>query len=362
MDNLKLWDLPLFDEHQGITQRQLMAEGVLQVWDELTESEKMDCQGYPESALFQDAQSGEALGETWKPSAIYKETLEEDPATVQGLCRTYIRRDLQNVKGKDDRPPHEFYDRVVYLLRKAKKQGYDENEIKKDMPFEVYDGFMNALTLKAYEDMQEMASFLGNDDIGDKYKGWARDLAADMEELWDDTAGIYVDLNKDGTRMDAKTYAGLAPIVYTTRPEGLEGEKRQAHVEKLIDAMASKGFCGDADPGTGTVGEGQRNCLYAIPSMSTDDKDFDATRYWRGPIWINVEWLFIRGLERQADDTNNQEKVRNKARDLAQTLKLTVKELIGKHGMYEYFNPLDGSPHGIDSFSWTASLYHDLFC
>jgi hypothetical protein len=35
-------------------------------------------------------------------------------------------------------------------------------------------------------------------------------------------------------------------------------------------------------------------------------------------------------------------------------------ELMREHGCYEYFDPIDGSPHGADNFSWSAALAIDL--
>ena len=44
----------------------------------------------------------------------------------------------------------------------------------------------------------------------------------------------------------------------------------------------------------------------------------------------------------------------------AASLTETTLAMVGKHGAYEYFNPLNGEPAGAANFSWTAALTIDL--
>lgn len=61
-----------------------------------------------------------------------------------------------------------------------------------------------------------------------------------------------------------------------------------------------------------------------------------------------MNWLIIDGLQRAGQD------------ELAQKLREKTLNLIERGGFHEYFSPLDGSPAGINNFSWTAALTIDL--
>jgi glycogen debranching enzyme len=85
-----------------------------------------------------------------------------------------------------------------------------------------------------------------------------------------------------------------------------------------------------------------------VPSVPLNSPWFQATGYWQGPTWFNTNWLIIDGLKRYG------------YREHAEALTEATLELAKNHGFAEYFNPLDGSPHGARDFSWTAALAIDL--
>ncbi len=69
---------------------------------------------------------------------------------------------------------------------------------------------------------------------------------------------------------------------------------------------------------------------------------------WRGPVWINIDWLLMRGFERYG------------FREQAQRLRQTIVSLVQNAGFYEYFDPISGRGHGSYFFSWTAALLLDI--
>jgi hypothetical protein len=87
---------------------------------------------------------------------------------------------------------------------------------------------------------------------------------------------------------------------------------------------------------------------FAVPSVSLSSEYFDENRMWRGPIWMNINWLMIDGLKRAG------------ASGLQEKLTESTIHTVYKSGMREYYSPLTGKGLGIHNFSWTAAVVADL--
>jgi glycogen debranching enzyme len=104
----------------------------------------------------------------------------------------------------------------------------------------------------------------------------------------------------------------------------------------MLESLENTGFCL------------KRESSIPVPSYDRYGYGFSPVRYWRGPVWINIDWLLMRGLERY------------EFREQAQRLRRAIVGLVQKTGFYEYFDPLSGRGHGSDFFSWTAALLLDV--
>ena len=71
---------------------------------------------------------------------------------------------------------------------------------------------------------------------------------------------------------------------------------------------------------------------------------FEPHRYWRGPVWAVVNWLVARGLAAYG------------FADLERRLRDDTLDLVGRSGLYEYYDPVDGTGGGGDAFTWTAAV------
>ena len=83
---------------------------------------------------------------------------------------------------------------------------------------------------------------------------------------------------------------------------------------------------------------------YLVPSHDLVDVKFDQQRYWRGPAWLIINYMIADGL-RQAGRHNMVDRI------IEDSL-----QLIEKSGFAEYFDPIDGTACGGNSFSWTAAI------
>ena len=86
---------------------------------------------------------------------------------------------------------------------------------------------------------------------------------------------------------------------------------------------------------------------YIFSSIKPNYKKFEEKRYWRGPVWINCNWIIYQGLK-------------NKDKKFANKIKEKTINLIKKNGFFEYYSFKTGKAFGASNFSWTASLFLDL--
>ncbi|MEM7114430.1 MAG: trehalase family glycosidase [Chloroflexota bacterium] len=81
---------------------------------------------------------------------------------------------------------------------------------------------------------------------------------------------------------------------------------------------------------------------YPVSTTPTNDPLFDPNSYWRGNVWLSVNWLIYQGLRRYG--------YAKQASHLAQR----SLALVEQHGFHEYFNPLTGQGLGPAQQSWSA--------
>ena len=155
-------------------------------------------------------------------------------------------------------------------------------------------------------------------------------MRAALAATWDETVGAYRERDLHGGDGITDTVADLFPL-YAGVPD-----ERQARrlVDEHLAAPDRFGAAPDAP--------------WAITTVAKSSSAFAPRNYWRGPVWINVNWCFVRGLERCGLDAEA-----DALRDLTITL-------VARSGFVEYYEPTTGEPLGSREFSWSASLTLDL--
>lgn len=257
-------------------------------------------------------------------SPIYDGSLERiDLARTRDVSA--LRRDTRNVEAAH-RPTDVNYRRYIYLLDLFIRCGYRDETIAAESPFLVQDVLFNALLVRSNFALVKLARELG---LGaDEIERWnVQTIAAIHRKLWDEDAGFFFahDLRAN-RRIAIKTSSGFMPLFagICTAPQ--------------VNALArqlERSFRG---------GTNWKWC----PSTAVDQPEFDPSRYWRGPVWVNVNWLLAHGLTRAGRP------------DLGTRVKDDTLALLQQHGMWEYFDPRPGGTGlGTDGFSWSAALALD---
>jgi glycogen debranching enzyme len=173
-----------------------------------------------------------------------------------------------------------------------------------------------------------IAEALGMESEGAMWRRRAAAIVRRMiEDFWDDEAGLFRAMH-DNEFVPVATPFNLYPLWTGQLPDRI----RDRVIGHLTDPAE---FWGE----------------YAIPSVARNDPHFAPDRMWRGPVWVNINYIFIEAL-RQVGKF-----------DLANVLiEKTLNLIMGQPGVYEYYHAETGEPPPTAAavFGWTAAVFIDL--
>lgn len=279
-----------------------------------------DAGGAGLAAIVHPWESGLDNSPSWD-GALSK--LPADDAVLQ----RYERRDVQ-VSVATHRPTNADYARYIALAASYRDSGYRDFDLAERHGFVVECPAFNALTADAELALAEIAPAVGAD------PGPHRERAAQITEtmvdrLYDGDTGMFHALDvRTHERTQARCINGLVPLILPGLP---------ADVAASLVAQAET-------PRFGLTA----GMSLPLPSYDRTAPDFDPLRYWRGPVWVNVNWLLRRGLAAHGYAGH------------ADTVREAILTVVERSGCFEYFHPLTGEGIGTPEFSWTAALVLDL--
>lgn len=223
----------------------------------------------------------------------------------------------------DERHPDSHHDRYVWLALRYRNAGYRAEYLRDEHLFAVEDPMFNAIWLASSHALAELAPLAGADPRPHAEQA-ERLRRALKERLWD---GCFYarDLRADRL-IPTCTVGSFGPLL----DPGLPSDQ----VNTLVEILESARFMG----ATG----------YPVPSCEIRSAHFDRSRYWRGPSWVNTNWLLRRAATLHG------------LPHLAQLLTTATLRLVRQAGFRECFDPFDGSGRGCRDFSWSAALTLDL--
>jgi putative isomerase len=173
-----------------------------------------------------------------------------------------------------------------------------------------------------------MAETLGMDAEGAMWRRRAAAIVRRMiEDYWDEEAGLFRALH-DNEPIPVVTPFNLYPLWTGQLPDNI----RNRLIAHLTDPDE---FWGE----------------YVIPSVARNDSHYDPETMWRGPVWVNINYIFVEALRRIGEY------------DLARTLQeKTLNLIMSQPGIYEYYHAETGEPPATaaEAFGWTAAVFIDL--
>jgi len=171
------------------------------------------------------------------------------------------------------------------------------------------------------------------------------------EKLWNDKSHFYVDFDL-ATQKQTPILAssGFLPLIC--------GAPSLEQAKELVNHLSNEDTFRTEIP---------------VPSIAKCCSDFYSKDMWRGPVWININWLIAFGLKRYGFNTEAEQL-------LKETTKLIEQRYLESGTIFEFYDDKDetappdllrkgenvsGSPFNqvIHDYGWSATLYTDIiFC
>ena len=254
-------------------------------------------------------------------------------ATIDAPEYNFERRDT-SIVDPSERPTKREYDYYLHIIDIAKEHNYSDEKIAEFSPFLVQDPLFNSMLIRSNQSLISLYEMIeGNEDKIEQLKSWQlKSLDTFNSKLYNEELGAYIhyDLRKDQPiRMVSSS--SFSPL--------FAGIPNKEQAQALVNTMLEK------------FG---RQEMYLCASFDPTSNQFNPKKYWRGPVWINLNWMLYHGL---LDYGYN---------DLAERIKSDTLEILEKVGFFEYFDPRKSiykgkvKGYGGNDFSWSAALYLDL--
>ncbi|MDX2138320.1 MAG: trehalase family glycosidase [Chloroflexota bacterium] len=216
---------------------------------------------------------------------------------------------------------------VLCEYRHPFSSGLDDSPLWDDgMPVIAPD--LNTYLCLQAESLASIADLIGLPNEAQHWRVMADELAkAMLTTLWDEGSGVFRARHK-GEAVNVLTPFNLLPMWVGRYP--------QAVVARLLAHLQN--------PDTFWSG-------FPLPTVAFNDPKFDAKQMWRGPTWVNINYLFIEALTRLGEH------------ELAGDLRRKTLDLIMQNrDIYEYYDPLTAErpPKSAPIFGWTSAVFIDL--
>lgn len=244
-----------------------------------------------------------------------------DTIAVAPDLETYQRRDTEHI-GADQRPSTAQYDRYLTILTFGRNQGWDQQEIIRAGPFLVGDPGIHFILLRADRDLLGLAKRFGSGDDEREIGGWIARAEQAADGLWNEEAGGFTarDLRSG---VFSSGLASVSPLsLYAGAGSPGQRERIANETRRIIERVR-----------------------FALPSWDPDHPAFEQRRYWRGPVWLIMNYMIARGF-REAGSP-----------DVADRIADDALRLVRQSGFFEYYCPMTGEGLGGGDFTWTAAVW-----
>jgi hypothetical protein len=229
-----------------------------------------------------------------------------------------------------ERPNRTEYERFIYLIDVFRRLNYAPGDLLAHSPFLAQDVLFNAILFRADEDLRALATSIGEptDEIDDYMNRMKLNFDA---RFWHEDVGLYYDYDVRTRRpIPVNTASSFLPLF-----AGLASKEQAQHLvgEHLLNPN-EYALGGEVD--------------HWVTTTAKNEPSWEPRRYWRGPVWIIMNWFIMEGLKSYGYD------------DSVETIRKDTLGLIETGGFREYYDARDGSGCGSTDFSWSAALILEM--
>ncbi|MEM6594781.1 MAG: hypothetical protein AAF672_08310 [Pseudomonadota bacterium] len=231
----------------------------------------------------------------------------------------YERMDNKHVNPRF-RPTQAQYDKYLTIVQRGRDMGWDQNRLLNEGPFLMADPTLHFVLMRANRDLKAMAALLGEDTT--EIDSWIAAGEAGAQYMWNEPLGAF-------TARDAKTgefstgFSNASPLCFYA---GAGTPEQRGRIMENMQRIAGK-------------------VKFMLPSWDPDSDEFEAQRYWCGPVWPQMNYMVAEGLTMAGEP------------EMAGRVRDDLSAAIRQSGFWECFNPLTGEGCVGNNFSWTAAVW-----
>lgn len=179
-----------------------------------------------------------------------------------------------------------------------------------------------AVYADSLECMAQMAGELGNNGLKEFYTNKKAEVIGAMKKEFKADDGLYYNKTIEGKHsklLKYKTHAIFDPLFC--------GALTQEEAKQLVNDHL--------------LNQQEFWTNYPIPTVAVNEPKFSEV-YWRGPVWVNMNWMLQKGLLRCGFN------------DLAEKVLKSTVSMIKENGFNECYSPKTGAALRVGDFGWTT--------
>lgn len=205
--------------------------------------------------------------------------------------------------------------------------GADDNPLW-DHGMPIISPDLSTYLFKQMTALSTIAKIIGKPKEAEIWETKARTLVENIQtEMYDAKTGFFHAKHRNDT-IPEKTLFNLYPLWTAS----LKGESKTQLIDHL---MNPEEFWAN----------------HPISTVARNTPSYDPETMWRGPVWVNTNYIFIEALEGVGHHV------------LASDLRAKTIDLIqSSNDIFEYYNPETGNPahKAANTFGWSSALFIDM--